>query len=138
MPVWAYIYLLVVVLGSVYSMYSINPKSSYYVVGEILSTFACFGLFFIYFNIINLSQIIVYSTLMFVYMLYWSVWVNRHHYSFFWTPANEFVQTVELGENETLEEAVFSIKIIKLLGLAFIFAMSIPVYYVYFKIVTGN
>jgi hypothetical protein len=138
MPVWAYIYLLVTLLGSVYSIYSIKQKSAYFAAGEILSTFSCFGLFFIYFNLINLPQMIIFSTLMFVYLLYWSVWANRHHYSFFWMPADKFAQTVELGENETLEEAVFSIKIIKLLGLLFILAMYIPVYYVYFKIVTGN
>jgi hypothetical protein len=139
MPTWTYFYLCIVVAGGLFSVYANKHKTFYYISGEILSVASFFALFFSFYSVIQLSQPVVFSTLFLLYLIYWESWENRHHYYFYWTPASEFAKTVELGEGETLENAVQSIKIIKYASVLLIALLVLPVLFVYYGIViNGN
>ena len=138
MPIWVYIYLLIVVLGSVYAVSVNRKKALYYIPGEIISTVAVFTLFLISYDVLSVTYSKTVATISLIYIVYWGLWENRHHYSFFTQSSAEFAKTVEPGENETLEGATFSIKIIRCIGLLFIVLFSLPVIYVYFNLMVGG
>lgn len=134
MPIWTYFYLLVVVIGGVFALIVNKKKSYYYIPGELLSVFSCIALFLVAYDVVQLTRPIVTSTVCLVFLLYWEIWENRHHYTFYKTSSSEFAETVELGEGETLEDAALSIKIIKYVSVAFLLLFALPVFHVYLKV----
>jgi hypothetical protein len=138
MSIWAYIYLLIVFVSGAYSIYSNRSKHFYNCIGEIFSSFSCFALFFIYYDLISIPYTDLVSTLMLLFMAFWSLWSVREHLSFYRQSAEDFAKTVELGENESLEDAILSIKILKIGSLALVALLSAPVFYVYYGIVVGG
>ena len=135
MPVWSYIYLFLVFIGSCYLILSVKPTSLFRFAGESLSFFSYVSLFIISYKIIEVSHPFILSTLLLLYIVFWGVLAYKEFYSFYWVPATEFVKTVELGENETLEDAILSIKVIKSISLLFVGLLVLPLLYVYFKVI---
>ena len=90
------------------------------------------------YQVLAVSQPAVLVSLFLLYILLWSIWGYKEHYSFYWTPASEFAKTVELGENETMEDAVLSIKIIKFASVLLIALLVSPLFYVYLKAVLSS
>ena len=138
MPVWTYCYLVIVVVCAIFSICTNKPKSAYQITGESLSVISCLGLFLISYGVVVVSQPLMLSTVFLVFMIAWSIWECRNHYSFYLMPASEFAKTVELGEDETLEDAALSIKILKYGSLVLIALISLPVFYVYAKVVVNG
>ena len=115
-----------------------KQKSPYYVPGEILAVFACFLLFFIAYDVVALSHPIAISTASLVYLLYWEIWENRHHYSMFTASSTDLVEQIELDEDETKEDAELSIKVLKAVCVLLLVLFALPIVYVYIMVLMNN
>jgi hypothetical protein len=138
MPIWSYIYLVVLFLASIYLIVTVKPLSIVRIFGEVISVISYTAIFIISYNIIDVNHPITFASLFFVYALLWGVIGYKEHYSFYWMSADEFAKTVELGENESFEDAVLSIKVIKSVSVVLIILLVSPMFYVYSRIIWGG
>ena len=134
MPIWTYFYLGLLIAASIYLVFSIKPLAISRTLGEILSVFSYVAIFAISFKQISIGYPQLFSTLLLLYTLLWGVLGYREHYSFYWIPAAEFAKTVELGKDETFEDAILSIKVIKAVSIVFIVLLVSPLFYAYSRI----
>jgi len=131
MPVWTYFYLGLLVAASIYLVVSVKPLSFGRVSGEIFSVFSYVAIFASSYKQIGGDYSLLLATLLLCYTLLWGVFGYKEHYSFYWTPAAEFAKKVELGKDESFEDAVLSIKIIKSVSLFLIVILVSPLLYAY-------
>ena len=101
------------------------------VCGEMVSVFSYVAIFAISYEQINVIHPFPLSTLLLLYTLLWGVFGYKEQYSFYWMPAAEFAKTVELGKDESFEDAVLSIKLIKSASIVLIVLLVCPLFYVY-------
>tara|TARA_Y100000310_G_scaffold326941_1_gene392570 strand:+ start:512 stop:943 length:432 start_codon:yes stop_codon:yes gene_type:complete len=131
MPIWSYFYLACLLASSLYLVVSVKPISFARVCGEMASVFSYVAIFVISYEQINVIEPFPLSTLLLLYTLLWGVFGYKEHYSFYWMPATEFAKTVELGKDESFEDAVLSIKLIKSASIVLIVLLVSPLFYVY-------
>ena len=140
MPIWSYFYLFLVVLSSSYLIFYENQKLLIHKIGEPLALLSCISIFVISYEVVHISHPKFWSTLALLYMFLWYVLAYWKSYLVYRLPASEFAKTVELGENESFEDAVLSIKVIKTIGAILSIVLIAPIFYVYLKVVlsAGN
>ena len=138
MPIWTYFYLACLMASSIYLVLSIKPFSLVRLSCEVFSVFSYVTIFVISFELIDVMYPILFSTLLLIYTLLWGVFGYKEHYSFYWMPAAEFARTVELGKDESFEDAVLSIKIIKSVSMVLIVLLVSPFFYAYFRMFLGG
>ena len=133
MPIWTYFYLACLVASSFYLVFSVKPFSLVRLSCEVLSVSSYVTIFLISFGLVDVMRPILFSTLLLIYTLLWGVFGYKEHYSFYRMPAVEFAKTVELGNDESIEDAVLSIKIIKSVSVVLIVLLVSPFFYTYFR-----
>ena len=141
MPIWAYVYLFIVLAGTLYTFITTKQKSLWMILRDTISVVSCVALFLLAFEIIHFDQSVAISTLFLaflIYSTYSALSESREDLSFYKMSAEEFAKTVELGKDETFEEAVSSIRILKYGSLVLMLALVLPVFYVYFVVVTNG
>lgn len=121
MPTWALIYCGLIVLSGFLSVYFNKGKASYYIPGELLSGLFTIGFFLLHFNVINKPSSILIPILMLIYVLYWELWENRHHYLF------------EARPNQSAEE----FKVEQSFVIVFSIIFMIPILLVILKVISS-
>ena len=81
MPIWAYIYCVLIVIAGVGAIYLNRKKPWYYMPGEILSVLFSISFFLFYYEVVSRPSFMIIPVLLLVYILFWELWVNRHHYA---------------------------------------------------------
>jgi hypothetical protein len=131
MPIWTYFYLGCLVAASIYLMVTVRPLSIWRAAGELFSVFSYVAIFTISYERIHLVYPVMTATILLCYTLLWGVFGYKEHYSFYWMPAVDFAKTLELGKDESFEDAALSIKIIKSVSIVLIVLLVSPLFYVY-------
>ncbi len=81
MPIWAIIYSFILLVNSIGTIIISGSKSPLYIAGELLSGIFAITFFLFYYQVIDTPVQIITPLLMFGFILFQEIWVNRELYS---------------------------------------------------------
>jgi len=127
MPFWAIVYCLLIILSGIGVVIVYKKRPTYYIPGQVLSSlFGVLIFLFYYDSFFQKPQSFFVIMLMFSYILYWELWVNRHLF-----PTLVAVKKNVSEENLVFFEEPFTLTKKAFIGfLVTIFIVSLPFLYV--------
>jgi small-conductance mechanosensitive channel len=141
MPIWAWIYIGIVLVCGYFGYKMNRNQGAYYLPGEILSVLSITLLFCIAYGVITFQYELAASIVITLYVVYWEGWENRHNYNF--SSISEEVSDAFLEESdpeEKLDEETAEAigKMFAIVAYIFVVVFLLPVFYVFIKIVLKN
>ena len=127
MPFWAIVYCLLIILSGIGVVIVYKKRPTYYIPGQVLSSLCGVLIFLFYYDsFVQKPQSFFVIMLMFSYILYWELWVNRHLF-----PTLVAVKKNVSEENLVFFEEPFTLTKKAFIGfLVTIFIVSLPFLYV--------
>ena len=79
MPFWAIVYCLLIILSGIGVVIIYKKRPIYYIPGQVLSSLCGVLMFLFYYDsFVHKPQSFLVILAMFLYILYWELWENRH------------------------------------------------------------